>query len=99
MKGFFFSVTCCLLVAGSAAQTVAAKLQTVFRQFEADPQLRYAISSLYVIDAATGEVVVDKNSRVGLAPASTQKIITAATALSCWERITGIRLNWDTAGK
>jgi D-alanyl-D-alanine carboxypeptidase/D-alanyl-D-alanine-endopeptidase (penicillin-binding protein 4) len=33
-----------------------------------------------VINAKKGEVVFDKNSQVGLAPASTQKIITAATA-------------------
>ena len=33
-----------------------------------------------MIDAATGQVVFDKNSQVGLAGASTQKIITAATA-------------------
>jgi serine-type D-Ala-D-Ala carboxypeptidase/endopeptidase (penicillin-binding protein 4) len=33
-----------------------------------------------VIDAKTGNVVFDKNSQVGLAPASTQKIITSATA-------------------
>ena len=35
---------------------------------------------MYVINANTGEVVFDKNSRVGLATASTLKIITAATA-------------------
>jgi D-alanyl-D-alanine carboxypeptidase/D-alanyl-D-alanine-endopeptidase (penicillin-binding protein 4) len=33
-----------------------------------------------VINAKTGKVVFDKNSQVGLAPASTQKIITAVTA-------------------
>lgn len=49
--------------------------------FNNDEQLNYALSSLYVIDAATGEVVFDQNSRVGLAPASTEKIITAATIL------------------
>jgi serine-type D-Ala-D-Ala carboxypeptidase/endopeptidase (penicillin-binding protein 4) len=80
MKRLLLCLGCCWLVAGLPAQTVTAKLQTAFRQFEADSQLRYATSSLYVIDAATGQVVFDKNSRVGLAPASTQKIITAATA-------------------
>ena len=43
-------------------------------------QLKHAISSLYVIDANTGQVVFDKNSQIGLAPASTQKIITSVTA-------------------
>lgn len=48
--------------------------------FNADVQLKYATSSLYIVDAATGETVFDQNSEMGLAPASTQKIITAATA-------------------
>ena len=71
---------CWLLATGSLAQTVSQKLQKVFWAFEKDSQLKYAISSLYVIDAATGQVIFDKNSRVGLAPASTQKIITSVTA-------------------
>ena len=62
------------------AQTVTQKLQKAFAAFEKDNQLKYAISSLYVIDGQTGQVVVDKNSRIGLAPASTQKIITSVTA-------------------
>jgi D-alanyl-D-alanine carboxypeptidase/D-alanyl-D-alanine-endopeptidase (penicillin-binding protein 4) len=69
-----------LLVAGSYGQTVSQKLQKAFLQFEGDSQLKHAISSLYVIDAKTGQVVFDKNAQVGLAPASTQKIITAAAA-------------------
>lgn len=64
----------------SQAQNVSQRLQKAWQQFESDSQLKHAISSLYVIDAKTGEVVFDKNSQIGLAPASTQKIITAATA-------------------
>ena len=63
-----------------SAQPTSQKLQKAYQQFESDPQLKHAISSLYVINAKTGEVVFDKNSLVGLAPASTQKIVTAATA-------------------
>jgi serine-type D-Ala-D-Ala carboxypeptidase/endopeptidase (penicillin-binding protein 4) len=62
------------------AQSITQKLQTAFTQFEKDPQLAYSISSLYVIDAKTGKVVFEKNASVGLAPASTQKIITSITA-------------------
>jgi len=62
------------------AQSVTQRLQQAFSAFENDKQLQHAISSLYVIDAATGEVLFQKNSSVGLAPASTQKIITSATA-------------------
>jgi serine-type D-Ala-D-Ala carboxypeptidase/endopeptidase (penicillin-binding protein 4) len=74
------TVCCWLLFADLSAQTVSQRLQKAFTSFEKDEQLKHAISSLYVIDAKTGEVVFDKNSQIGLAPASTQKIITAATA-------------------
>jgi D-alanyl-D-alanine carboxypeptidase/D-alanyl-D-alanine-endopeptidase (penicillin-binding protein 4) len=63
-----------------SAQTVTQNLQKAYKQFESDSQLKHGISSLYVINAKTGEVVFDRNSQVGLAPASTQKIIIAATA-------------------
>jgi D-alanyl-D-alanine carboxypeptidase/D-alanyl-D-alanine-endopeptidase (penicillin-binding protein 4) len=56
------------------------KLATGFKAFERDPQLRNGLASLYVVNAKTGAVVFDKNSRVGMAPASTQKIITSASA-------------------
>lgn len=60
---------------------VSQKIKTAMNSFNNDSQLKYAISALYIIDAATGETVFDQNSTVGLAPASTQKIITAATLL------------------
>ena len=63
-----------------SAQTITQKLQKAYQRFESDSQLKHALISLYVIKAKTGEVVFDKNSQAGLAPASTQKIITAATA-------------------
>jgi len=80
MKKLFFVACCWLLVAGAYAQIITQKLQKAFTTFEKDSQLRHAISSLYVIDANTGQVVFDKNSQIGLAPASTQKIITSTTA-------------------
>lgn len=64
------------------AQNLTQKLQKAFLRFEEDSQLSHAISSLYIIDAASGKVVFDKNSRIGLAPASTQKVITSATAFA-----------------
>jgi serine-type D-Ala-D-Ala carboxypeptidase/endopeptidase (penicillin-binding protein 4) len=64
----------------SIGQNISKQLQDAYQMFEKDSQLSNAISSLYVIDAKTGEVVFDKNSRIGLATASTLKIITAATA-------------------
>jgi serine-type D-Ala-D-Ala carboxypeptidase/endopeptidase (penicillin-binding protein 4) len=75
-----------LLAAALLAQTLAwsqsatRKLTTAFQKFEADPQMQNGIASLYVIDAKTGQVVLERNSKVGLAPASTMKIITAISA-------------------
>ena len=77
---WFISFVLAFLPILLSAQSVSQKLQKAFTEFENDSQLKHAISSLYVIDAATGKVVFDKNSQIGLAPASTQKIITAATA-------------------
>src|ERR1043166_5601259 len=74
VAGFYF------LASSLYSQNISEKLEKAYRQFESDSQLRHAISSLYVINAKTGKVMFDKNSQVGLAPASTQKIITAATA-------------------
>jgi serine-type D-Ala-D-Ala carboxypeptidase/endopeptidase (penicillin-binding protein 4) len=80
MKKVFLIVGCCFLFYFPFAQSVKQKLQQAYQQFESDSQLKHAISSLYIINAETGEVVFDKNSQIGLAPGSTQKIITAATA-------------------
>lgn len=80
MKKLFFVAGYLLLVTGSLAQTVSQKLKKSFQQFEDDAQLKHATSSLYVIDTKTGKIVFDKNSQTGLAPASTQKIITSVTA-------------------
>src|ERR1043165_7358041 len=74
---FFFFL---FLVSCFFSQTITQRLQNAYLQFQSDPQLKHAISSLYVIDAKTGEVIFDKNSQIGLADASTQKIITASTA-------------------
>jgi serine-type D-Ala-D-Ala carboxypeptidase/endopeptidase (penicillin-binding protein 4) len=76
----FFSLACLIGWITISAQPVNEKLEKAFGQFEADSQLKHAIASLYVIDAATGQIAFDKNSQVGLAPASTQKIITSVTA-------------------
>lgn len=80
MKKMFFFAGCLAIATASFGQAVSQKLQKAFQQFENDEQLQHAISSLYVIDARTGKIVFDKNSRIGLAPASTQKIITSVTA-------------------
>jgi D-alanyl-D-alanine carboxypeptidase/D-alanyl-D-alanine-endopeptidase (penicillin-binding protein 4) len=80
MKQLLTLFCCCIFWGRLPAQTITQKLQRAFHAFENDAQLQYASVGFYVINAKTGKVIFDKNSRVGMAPASTQKIITAATA-------------------
>jgi D-alanyl-D-alanine carboxypeptidase/D-alanyl-D-alanine-endopeptidase (penicillin-binding protein 4) len=63
----------------TTAQTISQKLAAAFRRFEQDSQMQSGLASLYVADES-GHVLFQKNSTIGLAPASTQKIITSATA-------------------
>ena len=78
MKRIFFAFSILFLSISGFAQHEA--LIKAFQKFEDDPQLKAAISSLYIIDAKTGKIIFDKNSLIGLAPASTQKLITGAAA-------------------
>ena len=79
---FTFPAALLLLLAFNAAsQNITQKLATTFQQFEKDPQLQSALLSIYIVDDK-GTVVFKRNETIGLAPASTQKIITSATAYS-----------------
>ena len=80
MKKILIFIVCVFSGGHLFSQTIQARLKSAFQQFESDSQLAHAISSLYVIDAKNSEVVFDKNSQVGMAPASTQKVITSVTA-------------------
>ena len=64
----------------AAAQKLEQRIAKAYEHFEKDEQMRYAISSLTVLNTETGQVVFSKNSDIGLASASTLKTVTAATA-------------------
>lgn len=59
---------------------ITERIQTAFNRFANDPQLSYAAFSLHVVESKTGKVVFSSNANTGLAPASTLKVVTAATA-------------------
>ncbi|HTE24538.1 D-alanyl-D-alanine carboxypeptidase/D-alanyl-D-alanine endopeptidase [Flavitalea sp.] len=86
---FTFSVNCILLL----AQTVGDKLAKAVSELEKDPQMEAALVSLYVMDADNGSLVYEKNSRYGMAPASTQKLFTAAAILE----LLGEKFRYKTA--
>ena len=70
---------CLLLFSKGYAQTISQKLENAINKLQADAQGRHAVIGFYVVDKF-GNIVFDKNAEVGLAPASSQKVITAATA-------------------
>lgn len=63
-----------------SAQPLSERLQLATRTLLADPQMKYAQLGLLIIDADTGDTLVQHQAQVGLAPASCQKIVTGCTA-------------------
>ncbi len=63
------------------AQSLSSKLESAYHRFVNDSQLKYATVSFSAIDNNTGKVLFSNNENTGLAPASTLKVITSATAL------------------
>lgn len=63
------------------AQNIRTGIQEAFNQFQNQESLKNAISSLTVFDGKTGQPIFAANENIGLATASTMKVITAATAL------------------
>ena len=64
----------------SSAQDVGERLKTAMDKLLAEPSVRHATISLYVVNSKTNEVVFDYNSQLGMAPASCQKIFTSVAA-------------------
>lgn len=75
-----------------AAQNLKSGIAGAFSKFNKDAQFRYAISSLSVLDAASGEIIFSENADMGLAPASTLKTVTAASAF----HLLGSAYTWQT---
>ncbi len=80
MQRFVLTVLTLWLALPAAAQPLEQKIATAFRTFESHESLAHGMASLVVLNANTGAVVFAKNEKLGMAPASTLKTITAATA-------------------
>ena len=70
----------CFVYSIAFAQSIETKLSNAVKLLETDAQFKHALLSLYVVDSKTGKVVFDKNSQIGLVPASCLKVITSTTA-------------------
>ena len=62
------------------AQSVTAQLQAAMSRMEKEEPFKHASIALYVVNSKNGQPVFDKNPQLGLAPASTQKVVTSASA-------------------
>ena len=62
------------------AQPLSSTLQKAVQQLQAETELKNAIIGIYVLNLTTGEPVFAQHAETGLVPASTQKIITSASA-------------------
>lgn len=71
-----------LAFTSAKAQTLSEKIKLAYSQFASDDQLKYASISFSVLNTETGRSVFTTNENTGLAPASTLKVITSATALA-----------------
>ncbi|TAH01205.1 MAG: D-alanyl-D-alanine carboxypeptidase/D-alanyl-D-alanine-endopeptidase [Sphingobacteriales bacterium] len=63
------------------SQTLAQKIKSKYQTFASLSNLKNASYSLSVLNTQTGKIVFAANQNMGLAPASTLKTVTSATAL------------------
>lgn len=82
LKHLFLLFSCSLFSFNGFAQDPIQKLEKAYQVLAADPQAKYAITSLCVLDATSGKTIFGRNENIGLATASTLKTITSATAFS-----------------
>jgi len=75
------AVVLCFFYSAGSAQNAGLKIGQAVKILEADLQMKHAMLSLYIVDSKTGKVVFDKNAQVGLAPASSLKVVTSAAAM------------------
>jgi len=70
-----------ILFSFSGKSPTPSTLQRELNLFAADPALKNASWGFCVIDAATGRTIISHNEHQSLVPASTQKVLTTASAL------------------
>lgn len=62
------------------SQSTNTNLHSAYKKFVSDPAFKHATISLFIVNNATEKPVLDQNSETGLAPASSLKVLTSATA-------------------
>jgi len=82
----------------SFSQETNLKLNKAMENFLADPLLKHAVTGFYVMNAASGETVYKLNDEMGLAPGSTQKILTAIAAFELFGKDYTYKTDFDYTG-
>ena len=80
MRAIYLFIALLFWTADGISQALKEKLTKAMRKLESDPQMRHAIIGFCVVNRSTGKLIFERNAQVGLAAASTQKIITSAAA-------------------
>lgn len=80
MKYLLLLLSSLMALCANAQNNVSQKVDAAAKALLSDPQIKHAIVGLYIVNSATGEVVYNLNGGIGLAPASTQKVITSTAA-------------------
>lgn len=80
LKWMMILLTCFYTSITSAQSNVPPGLEKAFHQFTTDPQLKYGLAGICLLDANTGKLLFENNSNIAMVPASTQKIITTIAA-------------------
>ncbi|MCD6067509.1 MAG: dacB [Bacteroidetes bacterium] len=75
---FFVAFSFCLHAQEKAG---VDKINTLLEEYKNDPQLKPAVVSFCVLNAKTGDQLIENNSKLAMTPASTLKIITTSAAL------------------
>ncbi|MEO5501032.1 MAG: D-alanyl-D-alanine carboxypeptidase/D-alanyl-D-alanine-endopeptidase [Ginsengibacter sp.] len=83
----------------SSSQATNAAFNSAFAKFAGDADLKHATISLFVINNTTGKTVTEVNRETGLAPASTQKTVTAATAFALLGKNFSYKTSLGISGK
>jgi len=79
MKTFYIIIGLMLPVF-SFSQDIGKQLGTAMEKLQADEQFSHSLLGMYVVENKTGKVVYEKNSGIGMAPASCLKVVTSAAA-------------------
>ncbi|MEX6690504.1 D-alanyl-D-alanine carboxypeptidase/D-alanyl-D-alanine-endopeptidase [Danxiaibacter flavus] len=82
MKRIWLALILCNIWVMTCAQTVSEKTNSAVQSLLKDEQMKHALMALYIVETKTGRPVYALNEETGVAPASTQKVITSTAALS-----------------